>query len=697
MLSPDSVSGFSQVSAGSARAKARAHALSRPELQGPILTAIGYFIAAKVGAALAFPAAPVSAFWAPNAILFAALLLAPTRTWWRYLAAVLPLHVLAQIASTPPEQIVIQYLANAAEALIGATALIRYEKRPIRLDTLRATSNFILIGGFAAPFVTSLFMVGAFVGVGLTSDAWLTVIARTITNTFAIITLVPLIVHGIDSLRRRPKPALHRALEAMLVAGGLILVCLYVFVSPDAHSERGSALLYAPLPILILATVRFGLMGVCGSVLILGGLATWGVLHGTGPFVSHSPVQNALATVAFLNVTCVPLLLLASVLEERKRATLALEQNQRLHQAVMASLRDEIAVLDSHGRILEANASWLAAIECNGSRGQQVGRNYLDAVSEAAARGDPASIALRDALLAVLQGTETRRDVELSCSDGQEERWFEHSIEALKHPAHGAVITRSDVTARKRAEIEVEEQRQQLAHLGRAAIIGELSGAIAHEIRQPLTIMMASAETAISLLSTHTIDREALEEALDDVISANVRAAKVIQRVQSMLRSTAEARSRLLLNEIIKESLVFAQADLIRRHIAVVLQLHEPSPTVNADRVQIQQVILNLLSNACDAMAGVPEPRREITIASRLAANDEVVISVSDCGTGIPQNQLESIFEPFVTSKQHGFGLGLSICRTIIAAHGGKLWAENLETGAAFHFTLRSECASPAA
>src|SRR5690606_24421315 len=136
MLSPDSVSGFSQVSAGSARAKALARALTRPELQGPILTAIGYFIAAKVGAALAFPAAPVSAFWAPNAILFAALLLAPTRTWWRYLAAVLPLHVLAQIASTPPEQIVIQYLANAAEALIGATALIRYEKRPIRLDTL---------------------------------------------------------------------------------------------------------------------------------------------------------------------------------------------------------------------------------------------------------------------------------------------------------------------------------------------------------------------------------------------------------------------------------------------------------------------------------------------------------------------------------------------------------------------------------
>lgn len=688
MLSTESASALSESPEG---AGTRLQTVRHAALLGPVITAVGYFAAAEVGAALAFPLAPVSAFWAPNALLFAALLLAPTRTWWMYFAAVLPLHVLAQLESTPLLQIAIQYVVNCAEAWIGATALLRYEQRPVRLDSLGAMSNFIVIGGIVAPFVTSVAMVGAFVAAGLTKEVWLTVIARTITNTFATMALVPLILHAAHWHTVRLKPISgRRALEAMAVAAALVAVCLYVFVSPSAHDANGSALLYAPLPFLILATVRFGLTGVCGSVLLVGALATWGVLHDAGPFVSHSPVQNALATVMFLNVTCAPLLLLASVLGERARVVTALGRSQSLHRAVMASLRDQIAVLDSSGTVIDANASWLEAADCEGAKGARIGTNYLNAVTAAAARGEPSSVALRDALVAVLTGADERRDIELACTDRDGVRWFEHSIEALQHPQRGAVITRSDITARKRAEMEVEDQRQQLTHLGRAAMLGEMSGAIAHEIRQPLTAMLSNAEAAVSLLSSSTIDREALEETLADIISANLRAANVMQRVQSMLRKTEQPRTELQVNELVKDCLVLARADLIRRHVEVVLNLSEPALIVNADRVQIQQVLLNLIANACDAMTDVPRHDRGMTIAARCDDADQVVISVIDRGTGIARDQVEKIFEPFVTSKPHGLGLGLSICRTIIEAHGGKLWAEMLPVGAALHFSLPS-------
>jgi signal transduction histidine kinase len=655
----------------------------------PIATACVYYIAAVIGSALAFPAAPVSALWAPNALLMAVLLLVPTRRWWIYLLAVAPFHVLAQVSTTAPIQILLQYVFNCAEAVIGAAALVRFEGQPVRLGSLRAMANLILIGGIASPLLTSLSMAGAFSLLGLTNDVWLTVIARTITNTFATIILVPLVLRAADVLRARAwRRSTRDIVEATIVAIALIAVSWYVFVSPNAHPSSGSALLYAPLPLLILATVRFGLTGVCGTVLLVGSVATWGVLHGSGPFVSHAPVQNALATVAFLNVTCVPLLLLAAVLAERKRSAAALERSQRLHRSVMASLRDGIAVLDSRGIILEANESWLGAPEHGPGSGAQVGDDYFSAVTLAGHQGNPAAALLAETLKCVLEGTDTQRELELSVAASDEVRWYEVSVEALLHPERGAVITVNDVTARKRAEIEVQEQHHQLAHLARAAILGEFSGAIAHEIRQPLTSMLANAETAASLMSTESVDRESVQEALGDIIADNLRAAQVIQRVQSMLRKTEHSRTKLQLGDLVRDSLVLTRGDLMRHHVSVRLTLDEQLPLVIADRVQIQQVLLNLFANACDSMACVPEHERVLTIVTRPHPPTHIEVAVSDSGTGIEREQLEHIFDPFVTSKKHGLGLGLSICRTIVAEHGGRLWAENLERGAAFHLTL---------
>jgi len=526
---------------------------------GPAATALAYLLSAMVGEALAFPSAPVSALWAPNAILFAALLLAPMNRWWIYLAAIIPVHVLAQVADTPLPQIGIQYIVNCAEAVISAAALVRFEAEPRRLGQLSAMTNLVLIGGIAAPLITSVAMAMAFVPLGLTDDFWLTVVARTSTNTFATITLVPLIIHFARRFERGwPAPNRRRLIEASLIGGCLALVSMYVFVWPGVHDERAPALLYAPLPLLIWASVRYEIAGVCTSVLLLGAFATWGVVHDVGPFVVHSPVRNALTTVLFLNVICIPLLMLAAVLQERKAA-----------------------------------------------------------FAEAARR------------------------------------------------------------------------EQQLAHLSRVATVGEISGAVAHEIRQPLASMLANAEAASALLASGETEVGKVRPILADIIADNRRAAEVIKRMQSMLRYSQTERRPEQLNEMVMETLALSRGDLQRRQVIAIQTLGHELPRVAADRVQIQQVILNLIVNACDAMERVAPEQRRLWIGTSMHAHLGVELSVRDSGPGIEESMLERIFDSFVSTKSSGLGLGLSISQKIVVAHGGRLWAERSASGGAiFHLTL---------
>jgi signal transduction histidine kinase/integral membrane sensor domain MASE1 len=668
------------------------------EMRSSIATATGvavvYFLAAKLGEALAFPSAPVSALWAPNAILFAALLLAPVRRWWLYLLAILPFHLAAQLPVSPIEQVAVQYVANCAESILGAAALLWLEPDPKRFDRLSTMANLIVLGSIAAPLVTSATMACAFVALNLTDEFWLTTIARTMTNTFATMTLVPLIVHGATTLRRgHSSLTLRRAAEALLITNCLLIAGAIVFIVNDAQYERLPALLYAPVPLLLWATVRFDIVGASGSILLLGALATWGVLHDAGPFVDRLPVQNALSLVLFLNVTCAPLLLLAAVLQERKEATAALHKSEMLHRSVLASLQDQIAVVDNAGVVLESNDSWRRAREL--TEPQLVagipGDNYLAATISGTQRGEPVYMTMRDALRAVLSGRSSRRELEFSCLQRGEMHSFELSIEALQRPERGAVITLSDVTTRRCAELEVQEQQQQLAHLARVAILGEFSGAIAHEIRQPLAATLANAEAGALLLAAERIDVDAVREILEDIIADSVRAAQVVQRLRSMLHNVESQRQVLQLNDLVQESLMLARVDLARRGVIVVANLDPNLPCVPCDRVQIQQVILNLIVNGYQAMAPLAASAKRLTVTTCWAAESrEVELAVIDSGEGIEESLLERIFQPFVTTKADGLGLGLSISRSIVSAHGGRLWAENMRTGtgAAFHVTL---------
>jgi PAS domain S-box-containing protein len=782
--------------------------------------AVTYAATAWLGRAFIFPGARVSALWFPNAILLAALLLARRRDWWIYLALVLPAHFLVLLLlSVPIDRAVIGYVGNCATAVVGALALLAFVPGIRRIDSLRTAVAFVLLAGLLAPLCTSLLVAAAAVALGVNATFWSTAIARSLTNAFAILTLVPLILHSAAWLRQG-NASIHsaRAAEAAVLLITLATLGIVAFVAPDHSNVLSPGLLYAPFAILLWGTVRFGVPGACGPALLLGVLATWGALNQTGPFAAHAPADSTVALLLFLVLTSGSLLLLAAALEERKgleqagaasearfrtifahsimptviwhadgrildanesffrltgydrgdlssgrlstgdliarpssvgfpdplravpdlntevplerelllrdgrcipvlvggcrfpgaaaegtayvfdlsslrRAESQRRQAEMLHAAVLASIHDQIVVLDQIGVIIVTNQSWRRFAEHSATRPFErghVGEHYLQACAAAAQDGDAVARQLLECIRDVLGGVSAHRRLEFSRDTPEASLWYEISIERLHRPDGGAVITRSDITAHKHAIAQAREQRQQLAHLGRAAVLGELSGAFAHELAQPLTSILGNAEAALELLPPDTPGLSEIRDILRDIIKDDVRAAEVIQRLRSMLTQGEIQRRPVDLNQVVREVLSLARGDLSTRNVAVVTQLDPQAGLVLADPVQLQQVLLNLIVNACEAMSGSPPSQRRLTIATRTVDEGRALeCSVADCGSGIPPGDTERIFQPFVTTKKQGLGLGLAICRSIIEAHGGRLWAENAAhgDGAVLRFT----------
>jgi C4-dicarboxylate-specific signal transduction histidine kinase len=358
---------------------------------------------------------------------------------------------------------------------------------------------------------------------------------------------------------------------------------------------------------------------------------------------------------------------------------------------VLDSLHEEVAIVDAKGKVIEINRSWRKAVESVepiGGAPVLAGSNLLEACATEAARGNPDAGNELRALKAVLDGSEIRCQLEQASGPPGAAIW-EVTIEKLQRAEGGAVITRADVTSRKRAELEARTQRQQLTHLGRVAILGQLSGAFAHELNQPLTSILGNAEAALRLLEPGPARTE-VQEILHDIIDEDLRAAQVIQRLRALLDKGESVREPVNLNSTVHEVLSLCKSELIARNVRVQTDLDPAIPAVMADRVQMQQIILNLLMNACDAMADHPVAERTVALATNICMEPlSVELSIRDSGSGIPPEDLERIFHPFITSKPHGMGLGLAICRSVAESHRGRLWAGNVANGGAvFHLIL---------
>ena len=253
-----------------------------------------------------------------------------------------------------------------------------------------------------------------------------------------------------------------------------------------------------------------------------------------------------------------------------------------------------------------------------------------------------------------------------------------------------------DLTERKRAEAEARESERryretqmELAHMNRIATIGQLTASIAHEVNQPIAATIISAQAALRWLDARPPDPEKVRQALGRIVKDGSRAGEVIARIRGLIKKAPSRQEALVINQAILEVIALLRSEVVKHGISVQTQLADDLPILQGDRVQLQQVILNLIVNAVQAMSGVSEGPRELLISTGRAEPDGVFVAVRDSGPGLAPAVLERLFEPFHTTKPGGLGLGLSICRSIIEAHGGRLWATaNVPRGAEFNFTV---------
>jgi PAS domain S-box-containing protein len=275
--------------------------------------------------------------------------------------------------------------------------------------------------------------------------------------------------------------------------------------------------------------------------------------------------------------------------------------------------------------------------------------------------------------------------------DGQI-RWLEHVCKPVidkEGEFLGIRVSNRDITYRKQTENEVHQLREQYLHIARVNAMGELTASLAHELKQPLAAIRSNAQAAQRFLTSEKPDLDEFHEVLADIIKDNRRANEVISRLRILMRKGNLQITRLNINELIQEIFPLVHSYEMMRNISLEFEFDDRIRPVAADRVQLQQVILNLLLNSSEALMNVDRDSRKVAVQTSQKDSQNVIVTIKDNGPGIDEQIREYLFEPFYTTKQEGMGMGLPISRSIVESHGGSLWVENnFDHGATFYFTI---------
>ena len=662
----------------------------RQTLLAAILVFAGYYLGAQIGFALTFKPHAVSVLWPPNSILLAALLLTPANGWWLVLLAVFPAHCLVELQSNVPSGMLFcWFVSNSVEALIGAGLIRYYLEGQISLGNLRNVAILCLFGVFLGPFLSSFldswFVILNHWGGDTYWEVWR---IRFSSNALAALVITPLILAWAD-----PAIALRRKLSGItfLEAGGLFaalfLLCLLIFnrLSPNADL----ALLYAPLPLLLWAAIRFNLRGATSAVAIVAFLAVWGATRGHGPFAENSIKQSALYVQLFVSFMSLPLLFLAALTEETNRTRETLQEREERIRLAAETAHLALWTID-----FERGKSWM----------NDKGRSLFGF-----GRDEPLS---REVFLSCVHPEDRDRVDEAIERARTESQTFEIEYR-LQRPdgttrwliSRGRYLSNSrgqvsellgvaiDITGQVNANLELRSRQEELARLSRVTVMGELAASLAHELNQPLTAIASNAAAGKRFLASESIDPKGFAELLEDVFTDARRAGAVIHGIRQFVRKGEEIRVSLGINEVIGEVLRLLHSNLLSRSATVETRLASNLPAVRADPIHMQQVLINLVVNSIEAMEERPVGKRRVIISTE-ASGEWVQVAVRDFGIGLPTSDPDEIFAHFFSTKPNGMGMGLPIVRSIVEAHGGELRAENLGDGASVSFSLPVEGSS---
>jgi PAS domain S-box-containing protein len=649
-----------------------------------LASGVCYYLATRTAWVLTFPDSKVSLFFPPHAILVSILLLVPTRQWWAYLLAAAGSHFFATQQEHWPLWYALQCeMFDALKIVLTAGGIRWFIKSPFHLINLREAVLFVVIAVLVVPVGTAFWGAAFTVANNYGTEYWVEWRNLSISNGVTTVVLVPAILigaHRLLTMRSRPAPL--RLLEGSLLAAGLLTVGWLAFLRSPAGPDTSPALIYAPVPLLIWAALRFGVGGKSASVLTVTVLAVWGTMQGNGPFLTQTPEENALALQLFILMAGTPLFLLSVAIDDERRSKEALTISEE--RMSLAAQNAQLAVWDWD---VVNDRVW---IQDEGLFGFDPTVPIDHATLGGAVHPDDRAARSTAIRHAMATGGTYEAEFRVILADGSV-RWVgargRSPDVAIDRAPTRIVGIAMDITKQKQAAAEAQLQREELAHLSRVATLSVLSSSLAHELSQPLSSILMNAETGQICLAKDSPDLVEIRTILAEIVSEDCRAGEIINRVRIMLRRGQVALVPVNVHETLEELLRLARSDLIERGVSISNLIPSDLPPARTDRVQIQQVLLNLIVNACDAMKSNPPDDRVLTLTAVVAQN-ELRIGVLDRGVGLPEH-IDTMFEPFHTTKAGGLGMGLSIGRTLVSSHGGRLWAERLpERGAAFYISL---------
>ena len=698
---------------------------SRPLLTAALLTALGYYAGVQLGLALRFAPLTTSVLWPPNSILTAALLLVPVRHWWVCLLAALPVHVLGELqAGFSPAAIGLLFVTNCSEALIAAGGLRLLSDAPSEFNSLRRVVLFVGVAGVAAPVLSS-FADATVVHLLRGEPYWLVWRVRTFGNILTELSIVPAVVLLCTAVRRRDRPPAGRVIEALILAGLVVYTAAWVFggTIKVAGVPRTPTVLIMPL--LCWAAVRFGVSGASVSLLLAALTASYESSLGRRPFESLPPTESLLAVQMYLAVMAVPVMYIAGLLEERRQAAADLAARLRFEgllsavggafvrqaRAAEASAFDEalqrlgefyrldyVALLETHGRSgsFEIARQWRQP-GCNaliGARSpaefpwvfDRVLQGDTIVVESAADLPESAPVdreafqrfGLQTAVLLPLSSGDRVHGV-LSLVTLRPRQWPAADKAQLQLVAE----ILANASARWQAEVEVQQARQELSHLARLSSMGELTASLAHQLNQPLTGVLNNAEAARLFLDSGHASVDELKAILGDIIEDNQRAADVIRRVREMLTRTTPAPVELDANALVRNVATLIASDAVMRNVSVSFDIAGKPLAITGNRVDLEQALLNVVTNAMEAVSDQPVAARHVTVTTALHGSGHVQIIVHDGGPGFMNGAEHRVFEPFISGKPDGMGMGLTVARSVIDQHGGTITAANHPAGGA--------------